>query len=225
MEQGNFWIAVTDLHESTHKLTQIPDADNAAGIIVTGDLTNAGNSGKAERLLEDITAVNPVVYAMMGNMDKRGVQTVLEKRDMSIHAKGIRLGESLGLAGVGCSLPTPFGTPSEVSEETLATWLEQAVSGIEHLPHLILACHNPPWNTSLDRLRSGKHVGSRKLREFIELNQPRVVVTGHIHEAAGEEWIQASQIINPGPLGAGGYALIRQTGDGGLEAELRRVDA
>lgn len=220
MEQRKFWIAISDLHESTQNIARIPDADQAEGIIVTGDLTNAGNSKTADRILEQIAEVNPTIYALFGNMDQKGVQGLLQDKNVSIHARGVRLDENIGLAGVGASLPTPFGTPSEVSDGTLASWLEQAVSEIEHLPRTILATHNPPLNTVTDRLSDGRHVGSRKLREFIESSQPQVVVTGHIHEAAGEERIGESKIINPGPLQTGGYVLIRQDGDGELHAEL-----
>ena len=223
MDRTDFWIAVSDLHESSQRIEDIPEVDRAAGIIITGDLTNAGDSRKADPLLDRIARINPVIYALMGNMDRSGVETLLQGRNMSIHARGVRLRDNIGLAGVGCSLPTPFGTPSEVSEATLAAWLEQAVGDVRHLQSIILATHNPPWATIVDRLRSGKHVGSRKLREFIEQHQPDVVVTGHIHEAVGEERIGASKIVNPGPLRNGGYALIRPIGEGRLDAELHRI--
>jgi len=223
MEQADFWIAVSDLHESPRNVERIPEADRASGIIITGDLTNAGRSEKVNRILEPIIRINPVIYALMGNMDRSGVESLLREKNMSIHARGVQLNQNVGLAGVGCSLPTPFGTPSEVSDEMLAAWLEQAVSQISHLPHTLLATHNPPLNTVADRLSNGKHVGSAKIREFIERNQPEVVVTGHIHEAVGEERIGRSKILNPGPLQAGGYVLIRETADGELDAELRRI--
>jgi Icc-related predicted phosphoesterase len=223
MEHGKFWIAISDLHESVKNIARIPDADHAEGIIVTGDLTNAGDSKTADRILEQIAEVNPTIYALFGNMDKKGVQTLLQDKNVSIHARGVRLNQSIGLAGVGASLPTPFGTPSEVSDGTLASWLQQAVSEIEHLPRTILATHNPPLNTVADRLSDGRHVGSRKLREFIETSQPQVVLTGHIHEAVGEERIGASKVINPGPLHTGGYVIIQQDGDDELHAKLRRL--
>jgi hypothetical protein len=223
MDHGKFWIAIGDLHESARNISRIPDADRAEGIIVTGDLTNAGDSKTAEHILDQIAAVNPTIYALFGNMDRKGVQTLLQDKKVSIHARGVRLTQNIGLAGVGASLPTPFGTPSEVSDATLADWLRQAVGEIEHLPRTVLATHNPPLSTVADRLADGRHVGSRKLREFIENSQPDVVVTGHIHEAVGEDRIGASTILNPGPLQTGGYVLIRQDGNGELHAELRSI--
>jgi len=222
MEHKEFWIAIGDLHESTRNMARIPDADRAAGIIITGDLTNKGSKRKAESILGKIVEVNPAVYAITGNMDTREIRSLLENKGMSIQARGIPLNERVGLAGVGCSLPTPFGTPSEVSEETLATWLKQAVADIRHLPRTLLATHNPPLNTVADRLSNGRHVGSKAIRQFIDHSQPEVVVTGHIHEAIGEERLQKTKLINPGPLAAGGYVII-QAENGELDAELRRL--
>lgn len=222
MEHKTFWIAIGDLHESIHNIAKIPHADRAAGIIVTGDLTNKGDKRKAESILEKIAEVNPAVYALTGNMDTREIRSLLENKGMSIHARGIALNERVGLAGVGFSLPTPFGTPSEVSEESLTIWLEQAVTDIRHLPRTLLATHNPPLNTIADRLSDGRHVGSKAIRQFIDHNQPEVVVTGHIHEAIGEERLQKTKLINPGPLASGGYAVI-QAENGEFDAELRRL--
>ena len=222
MEHKTFWIAIGDLHESTRNIARIPDADRAAGIIVTGDLTNKGDKRKAQSILGEITEVNPSVYALTGNMDTREIRSLLENKGMSIHARGIALNKRVGLAGVGCSLPTPFGTPSEVSDESLANWLEQAVADIRHFPRTILATHNPPLNTIADRLSDGRHVGSKNIRQFIEQNQPDVVVTGHIHEAIGEERLQKTKLVNPGPLASGGYVVI-QAENGILDAELRRL--
>jgi hypothetical protein len=222
MEHKEFWIAIGDLHESTRNMARIPDADRAAGIIITGDLTNKGGKRKAESILGKIGEVNPAVYAITGNMDTREIRSLLENKGMSIQARGIALNERVGLAGVGCSLPTPFGTPSEVSEETLATWLKQAVADIRHLPRTLLATHNPPLNTVADRLSNGRHVGSKAIRQFIDHSQPEVVVTGHIHEAIGEERLQKTKLINPGPFAAGGYVMI-QAENGELDAELRRL--
>jgi Icc-related predicted phosphoesterase len=35
-----------------------------------------------------------------------------------------------------------------------------------------------------------------------------VVLCGHIHEARGEDRIGRSQIVNPGPVSAGHYAMV-----------------
>jgi len=43
--------------------------------------------------------------------------------------------------------------------------------------------HSPPYNTNLDIILGGVHVGSQAIREFIEKEQPLLTLHGHIHES------------------------------------------
>ena len=43
--------------------------------------------------------------------------------------------------------------------------------------------HAPPFNTKLDIISSGIHVGSKAIRNFIEKEQPYLTLHGHIHES------------------------------------------
>jgi Icc-related predicted phosphoesterase len=54
----------------------------------------------------------------------------------------------------------------------------------------------------------GTHVGSKSVRDFIEREQPDVVICGHIHEARGQDAIGRSKIVNCGPASKGYYAVI-----------------
>ena len=47
----------------------------------------------------------------------------------------------------------------------------------------IYVIHAPPFNTKLDIVASGSHVGSKAVREFIEQEQPYLTLHGHIHES------------------------------------------
>ena len=67
-----------------------------------------------------------------------------------------------------------------------------------------------------------EHVGSTAVREFIDLYQPDICVTGHIHEAKGEDRIGRTHVLNPGPLSQGGYVELIE-GEGGLKGRLRQV--
>lgn len=42
--------------------------------------------------------------------------------------------------------------------------------------------HCPPYNTDLDVIPSLRHVGSKAIKQFIEKNEPYLVLSGHIHE-------------------------------------------
>jgi Icc-related predicted phosphoesterase len=102
------------------------------------------------------------------------------------------------IAGLGYSSPTPFNTPGEYSEAEIARRL-QPFSGLKPL---VLICHCPPLNTTLDRIRPGLHAGSSAIREFIEREQPELFFCGHIHEAEGvAEQIGSTRAVNVGKLG------------------------
>jgi len=76
----------------------------------------------------------------------------------------------------------------------------------------ILVTHVPPYGV-LDRVESaiippswiGRHAGSRVVLEYIQRQQPRYVICGHIHEAEGSEKVGKSQVYN---LGAGSYKIL-----------------
>jgi Icc-related predicted phosphoesterase len=69
--------------------------------------------------------------------------------------------------------------------------------------HTIYVCHTPPFDTPLDTMPRGRHVGSKALRAFIEQQAPPLTLHGHIHEAPELSGRYAAQIgatwsINPG---------------------------
>lgn len=74
---------------------------------------------------------------------------------------------------------------------------------------MILISHTPPAGTAIDRLKNGKHVGSEAVRAFIETHQPDLCISGHIHEARGEDTIGNTRIYNPGMLQHGGWVDIQ----------------
>jgi uncharacterized protein len=134
-------------------------------------------------------------------MDYPEVEDVLEPQGMNIHARGLDLGNGVGLMGVGYSTPTPFGTPGEVSDEQLALWLAQAHEPVKDLPHLLLVAHNPPFDTTTDKVGGKVSVGSRAVRAFIAKVQPEVCLTGHIHEARAEDRHRQDPGDQPRPPG------------------------
>ena len=100
--------------------------------------------------------------------------------------------------------------------------LSQAAGEIDLSGQFLLVSHQPPINTSADRVRPGQHVGSRLVRRFIEEHQPLACLTGHIHEGIGLDKIGSTQVINPGPLMNGYFATIQLSADQ-ISAELRQL--
>ena len=100
----------------------------------------------------------------------------------------------------------PGTTPNEISEEQFAQALEETASRLPPSMPMILVSHQPPLDTKADAIASGRHVGSRSVRQFIRDRQPLLCFTGHIHEGVGLDTIGRCQVINPGPLREGRYA-------------------
>jgi hypothetical protein len=217
-----FWIGVGDIHEDISLLNEIPNLTDAAGIIISGDITNRGGIRRASQLLKPVSAINSNIYAQIGNMDRAEITTYLEEKGWNIHASGKQLAENIGIMGVGYSTPTPFRTPSEVPDAMLGKWLEMGYEQIKHLPKLILVAHDPPFGSKTAELPSGENVGNKSVLEFIQRVQPDICLTGHIHEADIEDFIGKTKVINPGMLCMGGYAVISLKDDK-LEADLQYI--
>ena len=200
---------LVDVHE---RFDVVPAAIERTGpvdaLVLGGDLTTAGTPDQVERAIESWRPLAPTLLAVAGNMDSPGIDARLVELGMSLHGRGVVLADDVGLHGVSASGPTPLDTPHEVTEEELE---RQALSGHAHVAGCrirIFCPHSPPYGTACDRLRSGKPVGSRSLRAFVERAQPDVVLCGHIHESRGEDVIGRSLIVNPGPAFAGHYAVV-----------------
>ena len=213
-------VAFGDIHMSSGEIRNIPGIETADLIILNGDLTNYGTRHDAKRILNEILSVNLSVLALIGNLDNYEINGYLDELDLNLHGQARLFQEKVCLVGIGGSNITPFRTPTEFSEEELATIGEQAYSqGLEfkmlseslhnsRIP-VILVSHAPPHGTLLDRLRNGRHVGSRAIRAIIEKHQPDLCIAGHIHEGKGVDTIGRTTVINPGMVRQGGWIDIR----------------
>lgn len=222
-EDGQTWVVLGDVHGRIRRVCEIPELANAAGVILTGDLTTLGGTAAARHVIESIEAVHPVVLAQIGNMDRPEVNDWLEARGVNLHRHVRELLPNVALLGVGGSTFSPFGTPSEFPEARFSEWLEALAQRAGSTPILVLAAHNPPYNTVCDRTSDGLHVGSSAVREFIEVYQPAVCLCGHIHESVGMERLGRTIVVNPGPFSAGCYALLTLARSG-IEVSLRRLE-
>lgn len=82
----------------------------------------------------------------------------------------------------------------------------------------IYVCHTPPFNTPLDQMPHGRHVGSKALRAFIGQHAPPLTLHGHIHESPELSGRYAAQLgatwsINPGHHPARFQAVTLDTDD------------
>ncbi|MDQ7827393.1 MAG: metallophosphoesterase [Armatimonadota bacterium] len=59
----------------------------------------------------------------------------------------------------------------------------------------VLVTHEPPAGV-LDRVGTGRHIGSPAVRALIERWQPRLHVCGHVHESPGVVRLGATTVVN-----------------------------
>ncbi|MDR5683679.1 MAG: metallophosphoesterase [Armatimonadota bacterium] len=67
--------------------------------------------------------------------------------------------------------------------------------GLRNEPCDVLVVHEPPYGV-LDRTRTGQHIGSRSVRDFVLRLRPRLVVCGHVHESPGIKPLGETTVVN-----------------------------
>lgn len=150
------------------------------------------------------------IYAIMGNDDFRANLEVLENAEKnkilkSIHSKSAKLNKNFNIAGYSFVNPTPFRLkdwekpdfendkmPQQLFTEEIRSAERESGTIMEDLEKLkklsnpkntVYVVHAPPFNTKLDIITTGAHVGSKAIKEFIEKEQPLLTLHGHIHES------------------------------------------
>src|SRR5260221_3013548 len=212
-------ISFGDVHMATRNLARMgAEMRDCDLVILSGDLTNFGGEAETRKVLDEVRAACPNVLALSGNLDRREVIPYLEAEGIALHGLG-RVVEGVGVFGCGGSNITPFGTPTELTEDEIYDKLRAGYEMVRDARPLLMICHTPPFETKCDRIRSGTAVGSTAARRFIVEVQPDVCISGHIHESAGVDQIGRTKILNAGPFQGGGYILVRPDG-GELDARL-----
>lgn len=200
-------VAFGDIHMSLGDFRAIPGVKEADYLIVTGDITNYGGQDEAKIILNELMSVNKNILAVFGNLDEKTVGQYLSGLKINLHGFG-KLINKVGIFGVGGSNLTPFKTPNELAELEIEATILSGFKEVESAPLKILVSHPPPYDCQVDKINNGVHVGSTAVREFIEKYQPDLCLTGHIHEAVGEDTIGRTLVINPGMLKKGGYIEV-----------------
>ena len=192
------------------------EEEHADVLVVCGDITHFGTLSEARHLLSLSSGLRVPLLFVPGNCDPPSLMGVDIEGANCIHGKNVGYG-NLTFIGVGGSPPTPFSTPFEMTEEEIMETLNRSSQNLTVDRWLILVSHAPPYDTQLDSVLLGHHVGSRSVRRFIEGRKPDVVFCGHIHEAKGTDQINGTIIVNPGPARHGDYAWASFDGDFAIE--------
>ena len=206
-------IAFTDIHGSYDRVEEILRKESSFdAVIIGGDLTTQGNIGEAGSYILRAQTFGRPVFAVAGNMDLPSFDAAYETLGVNINAKGVFVGDA-GFFGVAGSPFTPMNTPYEISEAEITRRAKKGWQDVDAARRKIFVPHAPPKATALDRILTGKHVGSAAVREFVELHQPDVLVCGHIHESRGIDVLGKTEMVNCGTAARGHYAVIEIADD------------
>lgn len=202
-------LALADIHGAYDETARIIESNPSADvIIIAGDLTTYGKPAEAESAIVRLQRFGKPVFVVAGNMDPPELEGVFESLKVSLNGRGVVVGD-VGFCGVSASPISPLMTPNEVSESEIAARAARGWKEISAARWKVFVPHAPPHNTRLDIIRSGRHVGSTAVRQFIEEFRPHAVVCGHIHEARGVDVVGTSKVVNCGPAGQGMYSIVR----------------
>jgi len=185
-------LALSDLHadeDLLDRLRAISSRQKYDAVLFCGDITDRGPASYAEEVL----SLFPRAYAVHGNMDTPEVVDSMREMGVLVHGKKVKLGE-WNLVGLGGSNSTPFSTPSEYSEEEIASLLSRA--GVDDFS--IVLSHPPPFGL-FDEVGNGMHVGSKAVRKMVEEKRPILLICGHVHEHEGREILGETLVVKLAP--------------------------
>lgn len=203
-------IAASDIHSNFDKFRE--DIDNiilGEGkvdlILLAGDLTNEGSSSELEELIKFIWSIEKysLVLWITGNHDKGMHREVLGRNNINLTdtIAGVELKDDWFTVR-GFNLTTCFDAPHLAQSYERMTPYRDFDLGYYSLAGYddIILSHCPPSGLEMSKCKwkGGEvDIGSPGLRKYIEVNQPKLVVCGHVHEGAGmEEWIGKTKVVN-----------------------------
>ena len=190
-------LAFVDLHGSMSVLKKIgvlAKKEHVNYIVCAGDITIFGDSMKL--LIQQLDKINIPVIMLHGNHEDETVMRQLcdkTKNVKFLHKEVFEAGEYVFMCYGGGGF--------SVKDSGFEKWSRGAMNKIREEKKIILITHAPPYGTKLDRILD-QPAGSKSIRKFIKLVQPKLAISGHLHENAGvKDKIDKTKMVNPGPRG------------------------
>ncbi len=225
------FLVISDLHGNTEILDKLAEEFQQNDIVLFGgDFAAFEHPETGEPTLNALCEKTDHLYSVIGNCDEPSFLEKIENKDVSVQ-NTLLFQNGLAFAGCGGGTKHTGVTPNERTEEDILSDFSIFKTLTEETMdwnNLILIMHNPPKDTKCDQVAPDVHVGSEKLRLFIEEKKPLAVITGHIHEGIGIDYIGSTIVINPGPLAEGNYAvldIVKEHGRWNInKAELKKIN-
>lgn len=187
------FLTFVDVHENKklrRQLVKRAGEKDVDFVLSAGDFSTFGRGLQA--FLDDFRICHKRLYLIPGNHEEKfDFEELLRPfpHCFNLHQQAIEMGDYvfLGYGGNG------FSQHDEHFRRVAREWY-----GRYKGKKIVLVTHAPPFGTTLDKLPSG-HVGHIDYRRFIERIEPKIVISGHLHETAGAmDTIGKTKLINPG---------------------------
>lgn len=217
-------LLLSDIHGRLSLLKKIISVSSYDLALVAGDVSNYSGGGYRE-IIETLSSSLPLTVVVPGNVDPPEIARLDFKNVIVVHKQVVEAG-GLYVAGIGGGIGFAFWGIPYLTDTHLGSFIDELKKLIELSTSRlhVLITHTPPHMSGLDRIYSGEHVGSKKIREFVEKYSPSLHVCGHIHEGRGVVNLGRTIAVNPGPAMVGYYAIARfKDGDQKIEVELKKV--
>lgn len=209
------FLVLSDIHGDLDSLDKLDSCFNEAdAVLFGGDFAKFEHEETGKPVLDKLLKKHENIFAVLGNCDNPDFLSEIEGADISVEGS-LAFHEGIAVCGSGGGTKFTGTTPFERDEDEILSDYDVVENSSEECadengkwPNLVLIMHNPPKDTECDKIPNGIHVGSEKLRSYIEKRSPFLVVTGHIHESAGISKIGDTTVINPGSLAEGKYGWV-----------------
>ncbi len=193
MEKKTKILAVGDIHGDTglvKKLAEKAVKENVDLVILAGDITFAEQSTK--NLIGPFIKAKKQVLLIPGNHESIATVDFLAEmypNTKNIHGYSFKK-DNLGIFGAG-SADVGIHT---IKDSEIFNLLKKGHEDIKDYPKKIMVTHMHP---SGSKAEFSGFPGSIAIRKAIKEFQPNILITAHIHEAAGmEEDIGKTRVIN-----------------------------
>lgn len=188
----------SDLHNNARAkawFCHLADAVKPDVILFLGDFITFEPLSFARDVMRDMASFEVPTLVIPGNCDPREVLLLIDQIEgiTNLHNHAVLFG-GLRFAGKGGSITCPSPTPFEEPDEGFARTLEPLMEGTD-----VLVLHQPVRGFR-DLIVGVGDVGSVSLLKLVTEHRPRLVLSGHIHEAKGLDVWETTYFVNPGAL-------------------------
>ncbi len=207
--------AVADVHgdmERIRRIRSVVSENRPDVLVIAGDIINYI---RPTRALAAFDKMDVPVLVVRGNSDPGYVDRYFNKFQNinSLHFKNETVG-SIAFTGLSGTIPLPFCNKVGFFETLLAAKARPFIDA-----NTVFVVHAPPRGC-LDQVGGRFHSGSKMVRELIEEKHPRLVICGHIHEAAGIDKIGETTVANCALPKTGKGMLIEMALTGAPQIEM-----